>query len=379
MTRLAILGGGPAGLNAAMEGARAGCEVTLFEKEEIGENIKCAEGYFDSLKLLEKPEAGICFKVKNIIISMEKDYHINCEPFRLWMIDRREWQKDLGEKARRQGVSIKEGCSISPNELKELKVEFDWIIDASGVMPVTSRAYNFKKFYRKNCALVLQQVLEGDFSLMGENVKVGVESHLYGYYWIFPKGKKEGGGEVANVGMGILSDYKGVSIKKELERVIKKEGLENYKIIEKRGGVIPTQSPDKLIYDNIILAGDAAGLASPLHGGGIDLACISGRVAVQEALKGGGNYHKRLWKITGQKIQMERDLFMLWKKMDYGSFEEVLGMVLENKGKITPELLWKYRRILGREMIALKVFIRGAMKMDWQGNFRGKKFSLYSD
>ncbi len=379
MTKLAILGGGPAGLYAAMEGASAGCKVTLFEKNKIGGTIKCAEGYFDSLKLLEKPEAGILFKVKNIIISMGKEYSVSCEPFRLWMIDRREWQKHLGQKARNQGVDIKEGCRISQKELKVLTDKFDWVIDTSGVMPVTSRAYNFKDFYRENSALAVQRILEGDFSKIGENVKVGIEPHIYGYYWIFPKGKNDQGKEIANVGMGIFNGHKGLSIQKELERVIKKEGLENYKTIKKSGGLIPIKSPDKLTYDNIMLAGDAAGLASPLHGGGIDLACISGKVAVQEALRGGENYNKRLWKIIGQKIQMERDLFMLWKKMEYNSFEEILGMILESNGKITPELLWKYRGVLGKEIRALKIFIRGAMRMDWQGNLLGEKISLFND
>lgn len=56
--KLLVIGGGPAGLCAAAEAAGRGLDVTLFEKGRIGENIKCAEGFFDTMKLLGEPSAG---------------------------------------------------------------------------------------------------------------------------------------------------------------------------------------------------------------------------------------------------------------------------------------------------------------------------------
>lgn len=43
MQSIAIIGGGPAGLTAAIEGAKSGFDVTLYEKYKIGDNIRCAE------------------------------------------------------------------------------------------------------------------------------------------------------------------------------------------------------------------------------------------------------------------------------------------------------------------------------------------------
>ncbi|RQD73722.1 MAG: NAD(P)/FAD-dependent oxidoreductase [Candidatus Syntrophonatronum acetioxidans] len=368
MYKLAVIGGGPAGLYAALEGASQGLEVVLFEKDEIGSNIKCGEGYFDTLKLLEKPEAGICFKVENIIIKMKEEHRIDCAPFNLWMIDRSEWQRGLGEKARSRGVKIEEGFRIGKKELADLKEKFDLVVDASGLVSVTSRAYGFKDFYKDNCARAIQYVLEGDFSHLGSNIKVGVEPHYMGYYWVFPKGKNKDGIETANVGVGLFKGGGKISLVQELQRVLAKEGLESYKILKKQGGRIPIKPLENLTHDNIMMAGDAAGLASPLHGGGIDLACISGKVAVEEALKGGKNYRKRLGSIIGRKFSMERELYRLWEEMEYNAFEEIIGIALERDENISPNLILRYRRFWAKELPILRTFIRGLLKMDWQGN-----------
>lgn len=368
MKKLAVIGSGPAGLFAALEGASRGLEVVLFEKNQVGNNINCGEGYFDTLKLLEKPEAGICYEVENIIITMKEEHRINCSPFNLWMIDRAEWQRGLGDKARSQGVEIKENYKIGVKELKELQRDFDWVVDASGVVPVTARAYGFKDFFRNNCAWAFQYVLEGDFSSVIPNIKVGVEPHYMGYYWIFPKGVDGNGSERANVGIGVFSRENGTSLVKELDRVLEKEGLVGYKILKRQGGRIPLRPLSKLVYDNVLLAGDAAGLASPLHGGGIDLACISGKVAVEEALKGGKNYLNRLKRLVGRKLSMERELYRLWEEMEYSAFEEVIGIALEKDENVSPALLLRYRRFWGKELPILRTFIRGLLRVDWQGN-----------
>lgn len=380
MGRIAVVGGGPAGLFAALEAVERGHQVTLYEKDRIGEKINCAEGYFDTLKILGKPEKGVLFKVQNIIVQMEKQYMVSCENYHLWMIDRAQWQKHLGEKAKEQGVEVREGSKIGEEELRELQGENQWVIDASGISCVTSKLYGFKEFYKEHSVRVLQYNMEGDFSHLGENIKVGFDPEYIGYHWIFPKGKNRDGRETANVGIGFLSKNEGLSLRAHLDKIIKKEGLQDYRILKKNGGRIPVKIPESLVYDNIMLAGDAAGLVSPLHAGGIDLACISGKIAVQEAEKGGQDYYKRLWKIIGPKLQMEQDLLLFWEKLGYTAFEEIFSLALMGE-TITPALLWKYRGVLGRELNTLKTFLAGVIKMDWQGRCRDGKipFPFLSD
>ena len=138
-------------------------DTTLIEKE-IGENIRCAEGFFDVLKLLGMPEAGVRFKVEKIIVRAKSTYYFDARQLFLWMIDRRVWQTELAKKARQKGVRIEENSGISPEELKGLQKQYDCIIDASGAPSVTSRAYGFSDFYKKNSGKTVQYVNRGLFT-----------------------------------------------------------------------------------------------------------------------------------------------------------------------------------------------------------------------
>jgi len=60
---IAIIGGGPGGLSAAIKAGELGLKVVLFEKGQIGSGIKCAEGFINTLSILERPEDGVLFIV----------------------------------------------------------------------------------------------------------------------------------------------------------------------------------------------------------------------------------------------------------------------------------------------------------------------------
>ncbi|HHU68696.1 MAG TPA: NAD(P)/FAD-dependent oxidoreductase [Thermoanaerobacterales bacterium] len=312
MNKICIIGGGPAGLSSAIKAAESGFDVKLYEMGEIGDNVRCAEGFIDTLNLLEKPEAGIRFKVKEMLVRCsDETYKLDVSPIRLWMIDRREWQRHLADKARSLGVEILENYPVTPDILKKMKDEYLWIIDGSGVIPVTSRLYNFQWFYTKNCGVTFQYLIEGDFTFLHEKILAGLEPRYTGYYWIFPKGTYQ-----ANVGIGILK-YEGQVLRHELDRILEKEGLTRdygYTIKQAIGGLCPNVIPHKVVYDNIILIGDACGLTSPFHGGGIDLACISGKVAVEAVLEERvDTYKQELLKIIGDKLSLEQELVNFWE------------------------------------------------------------------
>ena len=136
--RIAIIGAGPAGLAAAAEALRLGMKAALFERGRVGEGIRCAEGFFDPLRLLAPPEAGIRFKVQSLYFRAKKEYEFSTQGLRLWIIDRAQWQQHRAKRLRQGGVEIREGEAISRQNYPLLREEFDWVIDASGVPPVTS-------------------------------------------------------------------------------------------------------------------------------------------------------------------------------------------------------------------------------------------------
>ena len=165
---IAIIGGGPAGLSAAIRAAELGLEVVLYEKGKIGSGIRCAEGFIDTLGCLGKPESGILFKVESANFFAGKEHYVNFgEDHGFWMIDRSVWQKSLAKRALALGVSIVEQYPIGKNQLSKLSDDFSYVIDASGAPSVTSRKYGFVPDYLKNATLLAQYVVEGDFRFFG--------------------------------------------------------------------------------------------------------------------------------------------------------------------------------------------------------------------
>ncbi|ADL07037.1 NAD(P)/FAD-dependent oxidoreductase [Thermosediminibacter oceani] len=323
MARVLVIGGGPGGLTAAASAASMGHEVRLLEKGRIGENIRCAEGFFDVLKKLGKPGAGVRFKVEKLIAKALATYEIDVSDLNLWMIDRREWQEDLARIARDKGAVIEENSPVSPKDLEGLMRDYDYIIDASGAPPVTARAYGFADFYKQNCARTVQYVMEGDFSYLGNNLKVGLLPGLYGYYWIFPKD-----GHTANVGVGSFGGEP-LPLWNRLRDVLEMEGLAGYAIKRKLGGICPIRMAPRLVYDNILLVGDAAGLTSPLHGGGIDMAVLSGMEAVRSLSSGGTDYEKNLRKLLSPRLTIEAMAAGVWKKKGFEEMDELIGKLVK--------------------------------------------------
>ena len=329
MGKLLVIGGGPAGLFAALEAADRGFDVTLLERGKIGQNIRCAEGFFDVLKLLGEPCAGVRFKVETLILEAQDTYAFDTGFLNLWMIDRKTWQLELARRAVEKGVDIREGTPVTPKELEELKTRYDFIIDASGAPSVTSRAFGFSDFYKNHSAKTVQYIIQGDFSHLGKSLKAGFLPDFWGYYWIFPKGKDEEGRERANIGIGNFNPTAKYKLWEMLKEVLKKEKLddENYEIVGSTGGICPYLPPDRLVYDNILLVGDAAGLTSPLHGGGIDMAVLSGITAARALGEDHRRYEEDLRKLLYRRLRIEGTIAKEWSRSSFTSFNRMLKVV----------------------------------------------------
>ena len=312
--RIAIIGGGPGGLSAAIKAAESGLEVHLFEKGEIGSGIKCAEGFIDTLGVLEKPAAGVLFKVARVNFFNGRAHFVNLpENLGLWMIDRATWQKSLAKRAARLGVDIRENCLIEKERLSRMMGDYRFVIDASGAPSLTSKVYGFLPDYTRNATLLAQYAVEGDFGFVGPNtILVGYEHRYIGYYYIFPKGP-----DIANIGVGRFNHAKknrGVRLKRELDRLLNHLGLRDYRILNNFSSFTPSIGITRLVWGNVLLVGEAAALCSPLHGGGMDMACLSGRMAAELiASNQVDRYPQRLWHMVKKKFIMERRIGQLWR------------------------------------------------------------------
>jgi digeranylgeranylglycerophospholipid reductase len=353
--KVAIIGAGPGGLFAAKEAAALGLTVTVFEKAKIGERIFCAEGFVDVLKLLPPPAAGMLFPVNQLLITVKDQFTIDCSRLNLWMIDRQTWQKALAREAVASGCEIIEQHPITPNCLQEMLKEYDWVIDGSGVRSVAAEAFQLPNVPK---AVTAQYTLEGDFSSLVGKLKVVLNSRCCGYGWVFPKSST-----IANVGLGWFGKRKkGLRLKTELDSFLQKEGFSHYKIVKRAGGPIPTAPRGKIAVGNTLLIGDAAGLGSPLHGGGVDTACISGILAARAAAKNIPSwYEQAVHKLIGVRLSLEQKILDLWEATDFETLNRYASLAFAKKSGLG---FWK--KLLIPEATALTTILSGKIRGDWE-------------
>jgi len=352
--KIAVIGAGPGGLYAALEAAKRNITVDLFEKASVGEGICCGECIFDSLGVMPEPGEGLLHPVCELVLKGRKAYTINISRHRkLWMVDRQTWQLGLAKTALARGVRIHEKIPVVPARLLDMRREYDWIIDGSGAPSVASRAYHFSRNYCQDYLAAYQVVLKGDFSALLPRIKVGfftdVPPQLQpAYYWIFPKNARQ-----ANVGVVCSvsrpTDRRKLNLKERLAEVLIEEKLTAAEVLHMGGGTASARLLPKLVFDNILLVGDAAGLTSALHGGGIDLACLSGVLAIASIIdgsRGADIYAKRLKDILRNKLVLEKVTIEKMKTLDFDAFDELLAGLTSINHKIRAKTALRHPDLL---------------------------------
>lgn len=330
--KIAIIGAGPGGLYAALAAAKQSIQVDLFEKRKVGEGIVCGECIFDSLGIMARPGRGLLHPVDEVVLTGHGHYTFPLGRHRkLWMLDRRTWQQDLAKLAVSRGVVLHENKKITAEHLRRMQKEYDWIIDASGAPSLASRLYQFSDAYFKEYLLAHQVVLAHDFSALWPRIKIVFlpdvpADYQPAYAWIFPK-------ETNRANVGVVCTVHGtmnkdrLDLKKLLADILRKEGLAKADVLARGGGMAAGRMLPRLVYDNIILTGDAAGLTSALHGGGIDMACLSGVLAVG-AIAGGNRgvmaYEETLKRYIHEKLALEKVTIRKMRTLNFDQFDNLL-------------------------------------------------------
>ncbi|MBS4031790.1 MAG: NAD(P)/FAD-dependent oxidoreductase [Clostridiales bacterium] len=369
MKSVAVVGAGPGGLYAAREAASLGLAVDVFDKDAVGENISCAEGFFDLLKLLAPPPASVCYQVSEIVVTVIDTFTIDCSHLNFWIINRSEWQKSLANEITRLGCNIFEQTNITPEQFFRIRQEYKWVIDASGTFPVSGqREYSADSF-----AHTAQYTLAGDFSALGGKIKVVAEPEYCGYYWIFPKSI-----DSANVGVGWFgSRRKNLQIHRELKRILKQEELSEFAILKKCGGPIPVKRKKELLLGNTLLVGNAAGLASPLHGGGIDTACISGILAGRAIAEGRPReYPRRVEKILGKRLVLEKKILELYEELGHSQLNEHLAFLFHSGYKASRTLGNQFA--LKKEAKIIRFLLDGKLSADFKTGLNLNQLPLFA-
>jgi len=283
-----VIGVGPAGGSAAKIAAENGLSVCAIEKKQsIGSPVQCAE--FIPLPMSAyASESPVRLQKITGMKSFLPSGDVEETEFPGLMIDRQKFDEDIAKNAEQAGAVIVEGAQLvaldSENNVatifrnkesqnnEQIYIEYNVLIAADGPHSKVAKCLGLPELdtvsTRQYTVPLKKEYFDTDIWLSDE--------YPGGYAWMFPKG------EWANLGLGANKAIDN-DLKAPLDRLHKQlidQGLLGEEIVYRTGGAIPVGGlRDKLFIDNIVFAGDAAGLTHPITGAGISAGVMSGEMA----------------------------------------------------------------------------------------------------
>ncbi len=283
-----VVGLGPAGACAAAAAARRGLSVVAVDRRHAaGLPVQCAEFVPSMIGIeVDALAASVRQSIAAMTTFVEDDPPDLTRPFPGRMIDRAAFDAALVEKAAAAGVVCRFDTRVRTiDEAGRVRLasgdvlEAAVIVGADGPRSVVGRAIG-----QVNTEVVETRQLTVPLAAPHDATDIFLSPSIAGGYgWLFPKGT------VAHVGAGVAPAlrHRLKAIVTRLHARLVAEGRVGTAILASTGGAIPvggTLRPrGTLGARQVLLAGDAAGLANPVTGAGIAAAVYSGRLAGEAA------------------------------------------------------------------------------------------------
>jgi digeranylgeranylglycerophospholipid reductase len=344
-----VVGAGTAGCLAAKTIAESGLKVCLVErkpKAAIGEKIcgdALGEHHLKTLGL-EKPQGGELEKrIEGIQIyspDQKTVFTIAHEDFIGYLLNRRLFGQWLLEKALAEGAVLMDstqflepilekgfvaGVSVKNAKGKTEELRSKVVVDASGFFAVVRHKLPAEMGVDREIANEDVEACYREIRQLKQETENSKYCEIYlnqkvtpgGYTWIFPKGNAR-----VNAGLGICMHDNFPNPKKQFyEHILTKPIFESSTVVASGSWFDPTRRPlDNMVGNGMVIAGDAASLVNPIHGGGIGPSMLSGYYAGQtivEALEKGEptqeamwSYNKKYMESYGKK-QASLDIFRM--------------------------------------------------------------------
>ena len=298
---VAVVGGGPAGSSAARAAATAGARVVLLEEHPvIGSPVFCAEG----LSLNGIQDAGlepvtplVAQKITRarVFAPNRKYIDLTSDNWVGYTLNRQFFDKAIGDLAVKAGAELmtetrvkgvfrengKVAGVMAEHDGEEVKVKAKVTIGADGYWSIVRRSAGMERWYPDVVTCAQYQL--GGLNLEDPSTNEFYVGNCYapgGYAWVFPKNT-----ETANVGLGVRNIHTEPAIN-YLRRFLDSDPrFKGAKVLRRNGGVTPVSGMlDKIVEDNLLLVGDAAGQLVPMTGAGIHSGIEAGKMAGKEAV-----------------------------------------------------------------------------------------------
>ena len=292
-----VIGGGPAGATAAADLAGKGNRVLLLDR--LGRVKPCGGAIPPRLiKDFEIPDHLLVAKSKKARMISPKDNRVDIpiEGGFVGMVNRNEFDEWLRVRAQSQGAERQQGTfervtkdmdgiSRVHFEVREGKfnplhrsVRARFIVGADGANSEVAKQ-TIKGAEKTKYVFAYHEIVkspEKDPNHDPDRCDVYYRGTLSPdfYGWVFPHG------DTMSIGTG--SADKGYSFKSAVTRLRETAGLQDVQTLRREGAPIPLKPLPR--WDNaqdVVLAGDAAGVVAPSSGEGIYYAMVGGRFAAQ--------------------------------------------------------------------------------------------------
>lgn len=299
---IAVVGGGPAGLSAAMTAAQKGAKVILFEKDEaIAHSVRTSGVSWIS----EMEKLGITKQFYNPIsnfqfISPSNDVFISGETPRSCVLDVRGTYQHLAMLAAEAGAKLMVKSNVinvksdsgritgikASTPAGDLTVNCTLVIDASGFSSTVARKAGLANEWKRYGVGAEYECYCDNADSQTWMLMVGRQYSEAGYAWVFPLSKNR-----VRIGVGIGRPESQADPLEKLHFVLEKrlkplDALGKIQPLELHYGFIPNEGlRQATVSDGLILVGDSAGQANPLVLEGIRYAIEFGRVAGEVGAK----------------------------------------------------------------------------------------------
>ncbi len=330
-----VVGIGTGGSVAAASAAQKGLKVLAIDRDPPDElAIKvCGDatsrGYFEYIQKYMKLDPPRDEEIEQIIkgallYSPDKEvvFKMDVEDGQSYVLDRFKFLARLVNEARDAGAELLTetrvlgpivendkvvGVRARPvrgGEIKEYRAKI--VMDASGFKGVIRSKLDPEKTHMDK--ELLPKDVSNAYREIRDNLNEPFENPEYirlyfdqkicpgGYLWEFPRGERS-----VNAGLGVMAVPGHPNTRAQFAKYLewRKSMYEGSRIIHRGGWRVPLRRPmDALVWNGLMLIGDAGAMVKPTDGGGIGLATTAGALAGYYAAKAleNGDYSTRgLW------------------------------------------------------------------------------------